>query len=124
MNFNDFIDKYIEEPIRMRKSVNIEDRLQYKNAPPENNTKLLWVGISPIVILVTLWLLDIIDSNRLFCYIIFVPIILVIVYQYKPRYCKTCSNKMVRQQHSPSMYYFCDNCKTKIITTIGTDASG
>ncbi len=123
MNLNDFIDKYIDEPRRLRKSVNIEERLHYKNAFPENKTKLIWIGVLAISVLLTLWSLSIIDSHHLL-YIIPIPIILSIVYQYNPRYCKTCSNKMVRQQHDGSMYYFCDNCKTKIETVMGTDASG
>lgn len=124
MDFEKLIDKFIEEPKRERSKLNVNYRLQYKNAPDENNTKLILAGVIVIAIIFLLWLFNLIRTNDLVFYIIFVPIVFSLIYQYRPRYCKTCSNKMVRQQHDNKMYYFCDSCKTKFETGMGTDASG
>ncbi|MFN7910857.1 MAG: hypothetical protein ACK5QC_03470 [Bacteroidota bacterium] len=123
MDFEELYDKYIDEPKRRRQRVNIGFRLLYNDTNDNDNSKLIWTGVSILSLIIFLWVFNITNSDFLF-QIIPVGITFCSIYQYRPRYCEKCAQKMVRQVHSDSMYYFCDFCKLKIKTAFGVAGPG
>ena len=123
MDIEKLCDKYIDKPSRLRKRIDILVRLRYDDTVDRDNSRLILFGAIIISIILGAWAINIVDSWFLVC-IILDAIVISLIYQYRPRYCKECSQKMIRQVCVDSMFYFCDNCKLKIKTVLGVgDAS-
>lgn len=121
MDIGQFWDKYIEQPKQLRKKVNAAVRLTYKNQD-ESNKKYWLTGVS-VPLLFSLFYLFSWVSLSTFGEIAIVWLFLsVFHYQYAPRHCRTCKNKMVRQKINNTIFYFCDKDQIKIENAVGTDS--
>jgi len=116
------VDKYIEAPQRARNKVPVNQRLNYSDAHVENNTKLILAVILLFAATLLSWAVGLTDEGGLIVSFGLSVTLFPLIYQYKRRYCKSCRAKMIRQQHDGHMYYFCDNCKIKFDTGMGTDS--
>ncbi len=119
MNLYEIIEKYIDEPIRQRQKVPGTTRLKYRLVS-QSYRKYILVGLSLPLILLLLYALNILEKSYLM-YIVFWFIVTLMYYQYDRRTCSVCRQKMIRQSVEDTLYYFCDSCKTKIDTHLGTD---
>jgi hypothetical protein len=117
MDIEELFDKYIEEPKRRRAKIPGKTRLTY-SLISQSYTKYFFFGISLPLVLGVLYFLNVIEKDTLGLILLWIfPSILY--YSYGTRKCSKCDQKMFRQYVDDTLYYFCDNCKTKTETYVG-----
>lgn len=113
MNIEELYDKYIDEPKRKRKLVPISERIKYSDIP-DKFKKVFIIAVIFLSTVLALYLFNVITIYSFGFHLAQTGAILFVFYILKFRYCTKCSQKMFRQYNDSTVYFFCDECKTKI----------
>ena len=120
MDIEKLYDKLIDEPKRQREKISFELRHEYNNVKDRARI-VLYIGVLGTVAVALLCIFQVIAVFSPGFYVGILFFLMLFYYQLKPRTCNQCKKPMLRQNQNDNIYYFCDNCKTKIKILIGTN---